>query len=198
MYSPYVRANRARSAISLSARTYHGRPWRSVCSSRIRTRGPRSAAPAGREPRVRVRVAVDPERVVPVREDLAQHVPVRALAVPALDAGPRRAREEAGAIPLEQRRVPLHLVAELDVAVAADGRVRVEVDGQVQVGPRGQLAVERRLVVDRVRDEVGDAHGHTCTGTRSGSGSAGSGASARAAPAAGGSSGSRRTARSRR
>src|SRR5215208_25409 len=45
----------------------------------------------GREPRIRVRIAVDPERLVPVREDLPQDIPVRALAVPALDSGPRGA-----------------------------------------------------------------------------------------------------------
>src|SRR5262249_45214299 len=83
---------------------------------------------------------------------------------------------KARAVAVEERRVPADLPSELTVLVAAHGGVGVEVDGQVDPAAARKLPVERRLVVDRGRDEVREADGHTSTGTGATSGSAGGGA----------------------
>ena len=70
----------------------------------------------------------------------------------------RRRGRNSAAVAVEQRDVPGDLDAEALVLVAADGEVRAEEDGEVDVGLARDAAEQRRLVLDGVRDDVGEAH----------------------------------------
>ena len=61
-------------------------------------------------------------------------------------------------VAFDERSVPGDFDAEAFVLVAAEGEVGAEEDGEVDVGLAGDAAEERRLVLDGVADEVGEAN----------------------------------------
>jgi len=73
-------------------------------------------------------------------------------------AGIAQTREKLAAIAVEQRNVPDDFDSEALVLIAADGEVRAEEDREVDVRLARDAAEQRRLVLDRVRDDVGKTH----------------------------------------
>jgi len=72
-------------------------------------------------------------------------------------AGVAERLEEDVFIAFGERRVPGDFDAEALVLVGADGEVGAEEDGEIDILLKGDAAEQRRLVLDGVADEIGEA-----------------------------------------
>ena len=72
------------------------------------------------------------------------------------DVAPPQRGQEFVAIAVEQRHVPTHDLAEAGIAMPVQRALALEEDGEIDVRRGGDEAEQRRLILDRMRDEVGE------------------------------------------